>query len=114
MNHCESGGDFGVPTPWRSAEGNIGGVDIARRRRTPRGQRPRARTESPRTGTGRSRVRLRRKEETQTASGSRKTNADDERTREVGQSGSTDEAVEQSRSHGRGDGGGKQAGQGEL
>jgi len=49
---------FGVPTPWRKAEGYPGGADIARRWRTPRGQRPRARAQAPRTGTGRARVRL--------------------------------------------------------
>ena len=86
---------------------------IARCTRIPRGQRPRACTETPCAGTGRSRVCLRRRER-QTASGSRRTYADDERTREVGQPDSTCEAAEQSRGTGSGGGGGKGAGQGEL
>src|SRR5205085_7017030 len=76
-------GIYGVPTRWRLAEGNIDGADIARRPRTPRGQRPRARTDAPRTGAGRSHDRLHR--EMQSASGSLRTNADDERAWEVGQ-----------------------------
>ena len=95
------------------AEGHTGRVDIARRDGTPRGQRPRARTEAPRTGTGRSRVCLRR-EGPQAASGSPRTHADDERTWEVGRLRSTGEAAEQSRGTGGGGGGGKGAGQGEL
>ena len=103
----------GVPTPWR-----IGGrphrrVAIARRDGTLRGQRPRARTETPRTGTGRSRGRLRRRAP-QTASGSPRTHADDGRPREVGQLRSTGEVAEQRRGTGGGGGGGKGAGQGEL
>src|SRR5213593_2334952 len=47
---------FGVPTPWTQAEGYTGRVASARRERTPRGLRPRARMETPRTGTGRSHV----------------------------------------------------------
>ena len=39
------------------AEGHIRCADIARRTGVPRGQRPRARTETPCAGTGRSRVR---------------------------------------------------------
>src|SRR3989441_1731924 len=101
----------GVPTPWRKAEGHIGGADIARRRRTLRGQRPCARTQAPRTGTGRSRVRLWPRGP-QTASGSPRTHADDERAREVEQLRSTGEAAEQGRGAGRGSGGGKGAGQG--
>src|SRR5438093_130179 len=49
----------------------------------------------------------------QTASGSPKTHADDERTREVGQLRTTAEAAEQRRATGRGGGRGKGAGQGE-
>src|SRR5262249_25516405 len=45
------------------------------------------------------------------ASGSPRTHADDERAKEVGQDGSTDEASEQSRSGGGGGGGGKGSGQ---
>src|SRR5689334_7061858 len=97
MDRRASGGNSGVPTPWRRAEGHTDDADIARRRRTPRGQRPRARTESPRSETGRSRVRLQRKEGTQTASGSRKAYADDERSWEVGQLRSTREVSEQGR-----------------
>ncbi len=50
---------FEVPTPWGKAEGKTVRADIARRRRTSRGRRPRARTESTRSGTGRSRPWLR-------------------------------------------------------
>ena len=70
------------------AEGNTGRVDIARRAGAPRGQRPRARTETPCAGTGRSRGRPRRMAP-RAASGSPRTHADDERAREVGQARST-------------------------
>src|SRR4029079_8136131 len=51
----------------------------------------------------------------QTASGSPRTNADDERTPEVGQPRSTEEATERRRARAdRGGGGGKEAGQGKL
>ena len=103
----------GVPTPWRQAEGHTVGVVIARRERTPRGLRPRARTEAPRTGSGRSHVRLRR-EGSQAAPGSPRTQSGDERTREVGRLRSTGETAEQSRETGGGGGGGKGADQREL
>jgi hypothetical protein len=45
---------FGVPTPFNQAEGNIVGGVIARRQRTPRGQRTCACTEFPCARTGRS------------------------------------------------------------
>ena|SRR5437899_10150080 len=50
----------GVPTPSLGAEGHTRRIAIVRCTGTPRGLRPRARTETPRTGAGRSRVRLRR------------------------------------------------------
>jgi len=78
------------------AEGNTGRSAIARCALIPRGQRPRACTENTLVGTGRSARRL-RKRELQTASGSRRTHADDERKREVGQLQSTCEVAEQGR-----------------
>src|SRR5256886_11981945 len=66
-----------------------------------RGHRPRAGTEAPRMGTGRSRVHPRRKMSGD-ASGSLRTHADDERTREVGQTSSTCEVPEQGRATGGG------------
>src|SRR5437870_6136515 len=66
-----------------------------------------------RTGTRRSRVRLQRRE-LETASGGLRTHAEDERTREVGPSYSTEEPAEQRRGTGRGGGGGKGTDQGEL
>jgi hypothetical protein len=104
---------IGVPTRWRNAEGHTDCAEIARRSRTPRGQRPRACAQSPRTGTGRSRVRLWPREP-QTASGSPRTYADGERAREVGPSRSTWEAAEHGRGTGHGGGRGKGTGQGEL
>ena len=70
------------------AEGPIRCTDIARCARVPRGQRPRARTETPRAGTGRSQVRP-RLQLPWDVSGSLRTYADDERTWEVGQTRST-------------------------
>src|SRR2546426_1601601 len=104
--------NFGVPTPWTQAEGHTHRVASARREGTPRGLRPRARTEAPRTGTGRSHVRLWH-ERSQAAPGSSRTHAGDERTWEVGRPRSAWEAAEQSRETGGGGGGGKGAGQGE-
>ena len=46
--------DFGAPTLLLEAEGNMEGVDIARRLSAPRGLRPAARVESSRARTGRS------------------------------------------------------------
>src|SRR5467141_4266788 len=66
----------------------IWNADIARRCKVPRGQRPRARTQTPRSGTGRSHVRP-RLQLPWDASGSLRTYADDERTWEVGQTSST-------------------------
>ncbi len=63
-------------------------------RRGPRGQRPRACTETPRARTGRSRVRP-TQVTGQAASGSLRTHADDARTREVGWPHSTCEVPEQ-------------------
>jgi hypothetical protein len=108
-----SGRPFGVPTSWRMAEGNTEHDAMASRARALRGQRPRARTESPCSETGRSRVRLRRSSP-QAASGSPRAHADDARTREVGQGRSTAEVAEQRRASGCGGGGGKDPGQGKL
>src|SRR5664279_1034087 len=102
-----------MPTPSRQAEGNIGSADIARRRRVPRGLRPRARTETPCMGTGRSCVRPERKM-LWDASGSSRTHADDGRTQEVGQTCSTCEVPEQSRATGGGGDGGKRFDQGKF
>src|SRR4029077_3627575 len=113
MPCCASCRYSGMPTLWRKTEGNTGYTAIARCTRIPRGQRPQACTEMPCAGTGRSHVCLRRRE-LQTVSGSRRTYADDERTREVGQLHSTCEVAEQSRGTGSGGDGGKGAGQGEL
>ena len=88
------------------AEGNTGRTDIARCDGVPRGQRPRARTEAPRMGTGRSRVHPERNK-LGDASGSLRTYADDERTREVGQTCSTCEVPEQGWATGCGGDGGK-------
>lgn len=113
MHRRASGGHFGVPTPWREAEGHTRGVAIARRRGTPRGQRPRACTEAPCTGTGRSRVCL-RPGLAQTAPGSPRTHAGDGRTREVGPPHTTRETAEQGRGTGCGGGGGRGRGKGNL
>ena len=69
---------------------------VARRDGTPRGQRPRACTETPCTGTGRSRVRP-TPTTGQAASGSLRTHADDARMWEVGWPRSTWEVPEQRR-----------------
>src|SRR6266852_7528586 len=99
-----------MPTLEREAEGPTRGADIARRLEIPRGHRPRARTEAPRKGTGRSRVHPRRNMSGD-ASGSLRTHADDERTREVGQTSSTCEVPEQGRATGGGGDGGKRSDQ---
>ena len=101
---------FGVPTPSEEAEGNTRCADIARRCGTPRGQRPRARTETPRTGTGRSHLLLRWMAP-QDVSGSPRTYADDARSWEVGQLCSTEEILEQHWTSGGGGDGGKTVGQ---
>src|SRR5947209_733628 len=62
------------------------------------------------TGTGRSRVRPRSRRN-RAVSGSLRTEADDERTREVGQVHSTGEVLEQSQTDGGGGDGGKGPGQ---
>jgi hypothetical protein len=49
---------FRVPTLWKRAEGHIAYIAIARRTRTLRGLRPRARADASRPGTGRSRACL--------------------------------------------------------
>jgi len=48
---------IGVPTAFLCTEGNTGRIAMARGVRTPRGQRPHARTEAPRAEPGRSRRR---------------------------------------------------------
>src|ERR1700739_426648 len=113
MPCCASSRYSGMPTPWRWAEGNIGCAASARGTRILRGQRPRACTEAPCAGTGRSHVCLQRRE-LQAVSGSRRTYADDERTREVAQSHSTYEVADPSRGTGRGGEGGKWTDRGEL
>src|SRR5215469_17027551 len=113
MPCCASSRYSGMPTRWRLAEGNTGCTAIARCTWIPRGQRPRACTQAPCSGTGRSHVCLQGRE-LQTVSGSQRTNADDERTWEVGRLHNTCELAEQSRGTGRGGEGGKGAGQGEL
>src|SRR4029078_2098464 len=105
-------GPSGVPTPLAKAEGHILRT-VMRGAQGPRAvRRPHACTEPTCTGTGRSHVCLPR-EGGQAASGSPRTHADDERTREVGQPRTTWEAAEQGQGTGRGGGGGKGAGQGE-
>src|SRR5215468_10329280 len=113
MPGCASSWYFGMPTRWRTTEGNTGHTAIARCARIPRGQRPRACTQAPCPGTGRSHVRLQERE-LQTVSGSQRTNTDDERTWEVGQLCNTCEVAEQCRGTGSAGDGGKGAGQGEL
>jgi hypothetical protein len=78
--------------------------------RVPRGHRPRARTQTPRAGTGRSQVRP-GQQLPRDASGSLRTYADDERTREVRQTYCTGEVPEQRRATGSGGDGGKGSGQ---
>src|SRR5439155_10074443 len=92
------------------AEGTIRHLDTARDGGVPRGQRPRARTETPRTRTGRS-PGCPQQWLPWAASGSLSTHADDERAGEIGQAGSTDEVAEQRRATGRGGDGGKRSGQ---
>src|ERR1700693_1057161 len=102
----------GVPTESINPGGNIWRIVSVRVARTPRGQRPRSRTGAPCTGPGRALVWLR--EGPEAASESSRTQADEERAREVRQPRSTGEALEQSRETGGGGGGGKGAGQREL
>src|ERR1700693_231584 len=105
-------GYFGVPTPWSCAEGNTWGVAMARRLGTLRGQRTHACTYALCSGTGRSHRPL-RSQDGQSVSGSRKTDADNERRWEVGPTHSTREVAEQGRGNGRGGDGGKGSDQGE-
>jgi hypothetical protein len=81
-------------------------IAIARCVWVPRGLRPRARTETPGTRTGRSWVRP-PPMEWRAVSGRPRTQADDERAQEVGQSYSTCEVPEQCRASGGGGDGGK-------
>src|SRR5438105_14907698 len=99
-----------MPTLSEKAEGSTRCTDIARCLEIPRGHRPRARTEAPRVGTGRSRVHPRRNM-SGGASGSPRTHADEERTREVGQTGSTYEVSEQGWATSDGGDGGKRSDQ---
>src|SRR6267378_2524951 len=85
---CGAARKGGVEALSGDAEGPIWCTDIARCARVPRGQRPRARTQTPRAGTGRSQVRP-GQQLPWDASGSLRTYADDERTWEVGQTSST-------------------------
>jgi hypothetical protein len=102
----------GTPTPLAHAEGNIGSVAIARRRRVLRGRRPRARTEPICARTGRSAGRSERKSYGPRREGN-EPQADDAWTAEVRRARSTDEVVEQCRNSGGGGDGGKEPGQGE-
>src|SRR5260370_15144965 len=99
-----------MPKREGAEEGPTRGTDIARCVEIPRGHRPCARREAPRMGTGRSRVHPRRNMSGD-ASGSLRTHADDERTREVGQTSSTCEVPEQGRATGGGGDGGKRSDQ---
>jgi hypothetical protein len=83
--------NFGVPTLWDSAEGNIGYIAIARYIRTLRGRRPCACTETPYTGTGRSHNRL-QNGSLRSALGTPRGHARDIRMWEVGQPHITKEA----------------------
>jgi len=74
----------GVPTLEGEAEGPTRRIEIARGDGTPRGQRPRARTATPRTRIGKSCVPPRRMTP-RDALGSPRADADDARTRKVGQ-----------------------------
>src|SRR6202041_2120392 len=100
----------GRPTLSREAEGSIGCTDIARCTSVPRGQRPRARTETLHAGTGRSQDRP-GMQLPWDASRSLRTHGDDERTWEVGQPCSAWEVPEQCRTTGGGGDGGKRVGQ---
>src|SRR5215467_2849023 len=100
---------FGRPTPWLRAEGNNRGAAQREALRNPARSKTLACTDALCTGTGRSRVRPR--EEAWAASGSLRTEADDERTREVGQTHSTGEVCEPSAKTGAGGDGGKGSGQ---
>jgi hypothetical protein len=110
--------EIGEPVPGVHAVGkcgdNTGCRDIASGRRAWRGLRPQARVQALRAGTGRSRVCL---GEMAPGAATREPRGDfnDGRTREVGQTHSTREALEQSGgcARGGGEGGGKGSGQGE-
>src|SRR5437660_10813488 len=102
---------FGKPTLWLCAEGNNRGAENARHSGVPRGRRPwHVRTcyarEPGDPGFAREAV-------ARAVSGSLRTGADDERTREVGQVHSTGEVTEQGQTDGGGGDGGKGLGQGE-
>src|SRR5258707_9385595 len=99
-----------MPTLKGEAEGPTRGADIATCRGIMRGHRPRARTEAPGMATGRSRFH-RSRNMSGDASGSLRTHADDERTREVGQTSSTCEVPEQGWATGGGGDGGKRSDQ---
>src|SRR5260370_41287263 len=91
-------------------DSSVTGIEMCRFAIFPRGQRPRARTETPRAGTGRSQVHP-GPQSFWDALGSLRTYADDERTWEIGQACSTGEVPEQSRATGSGGEGGKRSGQ---
>ncbi len=109
----ESSGQLRGADAAETGGGHTERVASARRERTLRGLRPRARTETLRMGTGRSHVRLRLREP-QATPGSPRTQSGDGRTWEVGRPRSTWEAAEQSRETGGGGSGGKGTDQGEL
>src|SRR5216683_1758060 len=96
----------GTPTLWCQAEGNIRHIDNARCVRSP----ARSQTLSTygRTSHGNREIPCSPEEPTHSGrSGSLRTEADDERTREVGQARSTGEVPEQGRNSGSGGDGGK-------
>src|SRR5437588_11853167 len=110
-----------MPTLWEKGEGHNQHSTLARSVGIPRGQRPQACTEATCARTGRSCVHPLLNHWEWNASRSLRTYDDDERTQEVGQTRSSDEAREQSwrvgicyqRTSG-GAGGAKEAGQGET
>src|SRR5947209_14064842 len=101
---------FGKPTLWLCAEGNNRGAANARHSGVPRGRRPwHVRTRYAREPGDPGFAR--EAERNRAVSGSLRTEADDERTREVGQVHSTGEVLEQSQTDGGGGDGGKGPGQ---
>src|SRR4030095_17068391 len=101
-----------MPTLLERGEGDDPRAAQARRASIPRGQRPQACTEATCARTGRSCGHPR--SEVWGASRSLRTHGDEERPQEVGQTRSSDEALEQSHRSGGGGGGAKGSGQGET
>src|SRR6266852_1058021 len=101
-----------MPTLLERGEGHNRRAVKARREGIPRGQRPQACTETTCARTGRSCGHPR--SEVWDASRSLRTYGDEERPQEVGQTRSSDEAFEQGRRAGGGEGGAKGSGQRET